>query len=784
MGLPNTNSGEGEGPPSGCGGPTPRLSLRPFISLSPHSEMAHTPRYGPPLSLDSGSVAIVLNRLHCYPERASDHSQGLEGPCDLAAAHDSSSGAASEASRSVSRDVLLQLLADEVMPQFIAHRSVQQLVSLLQQQRTPEGLSKALEEEIAKWERLAGPPLSQSMGDYSSGGRGPLGSGKAWKESPVSPEKGASKGLPPAGASCEAPFSVETTSPQRTPRSQTRAAVSQAGASDQATPTELSEGRDVFCTPLGVSPRNTPEGALEASSHSRNEPFESPPSLPKRTGSPKRIGGPPQAAADSGRAEGKRAHEGPTEAPEVAGKHVLAVVRKARQQRSLKAPLSIEGETAAAIAAVFEDVEGGGLSLEVFRERVVEPLLGLGPFLAGPLFRRIDSEGIGLVTAEQLREFWRGRFVLRSKDPSLQCDFPLSPLPTYCSPESHGLPESSHGAGAPALRRGSLINFMGALAIKGPFIYPEDLRPWIVEVAECAPDMAFLLDPQSEEYLHKYVDSVIARIMFYVDEDSKGCLSMRDLRRSALVHVWCSLNPSMELSAVRKFFSYDHFYVFYCSFHELDEDEDFLLHRSDVSKYQDHSMSTLVEARLFSQAAHRFSCEKSQHWNFQDWILTLPKALRFWFDVFDLDGDGFLRDHELEAAYESQAERLRMREGKAQSYKEFICQVSDALGLAPSSSGISCQEFLRSPAAAGFLVNCLLKAQVLRAFDEGEAVINTVHGNPIERAVLLNFTPFEIFAHAEYAAFTAQRFEESLELGDGREEGMLEDLQDSTEAIE
>ncbi|XP_026193615.1 probable serine/threonine protein phosphatase 2A regulatory subunit B''delta [Cyclospora cayetanensis] len=669
------------------------------------------------------------------------------------------------------------------------------------------------------------------MGDYSSGGRGPLGSGKAWKESPVSPEKGASKGLPPAGASCEAPFSVETTSPQRTPRSQTRAAVSQAGASDQATPTELSEGRDVFCTPLGVSPRNTPEGALEASSHSRNEPFESPPSLPKRTGSPKRIGGPPQAAADSGRAEGKRAHEGPTEAPEVAGKHVLAVVRKARQQRSLKAPLSIEGETAAAIAAVFEDVEGGGLSLEVFRERVVEPLLGLGPFLAGPLFRRIDSEGIGLVTAEQLREFWRGRFVLRSKDPSLQCDFPLSPLPTYCSPESHGLPESSHGAGAPALRRGSLINFMGALAIKGPFIYPEDLRPWIVEVAECAPDMAFLLDPQSEEYLHKYVDSVIARIMFYVDEDSKGCLSMRDLRRSALVHVWCSLNPSMELSAVRKFFSYDHFYVFYCSFHELDEDEDFLLHRSDVSKYQDHSMSTLVEARLFSQAAHRFSCEKSQHWNFQDWIwfvlayheVTLPKALRFWFDVFDLDGDGFLRDHELEAAYESQAERLRMREGKAQSYKEFICQAgkvlaeevesvhcahyflkacmgfylpsapsvellvarflhggvkvlppwgcrSDALGLAPSSSGISCQEFLRSPAAAGFLVNCLLKAQVLRAFDEGEAVINTVHGNPIERAVLLNFTPFEIFAHAEYAAFTAQRFEESLELGDGRAE--------------
>lgn len=33
------------------------------------------------------------------------------------------------------------------------------------------------------------------------------------------------------------------------------------------------------------------------------------------------------------------------------------------------------------------------------------------------------------------------------------------------------------------------------------------------------------------------------------------------------------------------------------------------------------------------------------------------------------------RDHELEAAFESQAERLRLRDGKAQTYKEFICQV-------------------------------------------------------------------------------------------------------------
>lgn len=64
---------------------------------------------------------------------------------------------------------------------------------------------------------------------------------------------------------------------------------------------------------------------------------------------------------------------------------------------------------------------------------------------------------------------------------------------------------------------------------------------------------------------------------------------------------------------------------------------------------------------------------------------------------------------------------------------------SDALGV-PSISGISCRDFLRAPVAAGFLVNCLAKCEVLRAFDEGEAVVNLVQGSPIERSVLVNFT--------------------------------------------
>ena len=47
----------------------------------------------------------------------------------------------------------------------------------------------------------------------------------------------------------------------------------------------------------------------------------------------------------------------------------------------MRAPLSLDEETEGSIAAAFDDEEGMGL--EAFRDKVVGPLLGLGPFLAG-----------------------------------------------------------------------------------------------------------------------------------------------------------------------------------------------------------------------------------------------------------------------------------------------------------------------------------------------------------------------------------------------------------------
>ncbi|KAL8272424.1 hypothetical protein Esti_003714 [Eimeria stiedai] len=758
-----------EGPPQLT---LPRMSPRP---VGPSASLLHTPRCGPS-RLDSGWVAFFLEQLHKSPD-AAERAPLPGGPKTPRIDPTNSSS-------SSSRDFLLRVLADEIMPQFLADPSVQHLASVLLQQQSSAAFEQvrgaphpslwgpptlaatcafearqlltsrgaplqrcllvrdpqALESELAKWERLMGPPHHQGGPPSLSSSGGPL-SVWGWSASP-SPPLGGPQGSPddegPMG-----PFSSVAGTPAGAPRDCRASPCSRrvAGGPLGLLGGPSVEAREQFVTPLGTADSPTllqgpPDAAdFESSTQAGNDclrgspqqawerrPAEGAPLEPRKDV--------PAVPADAG------ASPMPAEGPSSAGSEevtdVLSAVRAARDQRRLRAPPVLDAETEATIDAAFANFEKG-MDLDVFRERIVGPLLGLGPFLAGPLFRRVDLDNSGVVTPEKLKTFWKGRLVLRSRDPSLSESFPLPPLPSYRAPYMEGA-EGEETAPVPVIQRGSLINFMGALSTRSvDYIYPEDLRPWVLEVVECAPDMAFLLDPQSADYLERY-------------------------------------GP------------YDHFYVFYYAFQELDEDEDFLLHRSDVCKYQGHSMSSFVEARLFSQVAHRFTCEKPQHVNFEDWIwfvlayheVTLPKSLRFWFDIFDVDGDGFLTDHELETAFEAQAERIRMRDGKSQTYKEFICQISDALGVS-ASAGFSCRDFLRSPVAAGFLVNCLVKCEVLRAFDEGEPVINFVQGTPIERSVLHNFTPFEIYAHSEYAAFTAQRFEEHLDFEGTQDGGLVED---------
>ena len=68
----------------------------------------------------------------------------------------------------------------------------------------------------------------------------------------------------------------------------------------------------------------------------------------------------------------------------------------------------------------------------------------------------------------------------------------------------------------------------------------------------------------------------------------------------------CPPHIPLDLS-VRCFFSYEHFYVLYCRFFELDADKDTKLSKEDLLKYGDHTLSEAIVDRVFQVGGRVFS---------------------------------------------------------------------------------------------------------------------------------------------------------------------------------
>lgn len=57
------------------------------------------------------------------------------------------------------------------------------------------------------------------------------------------------------------------------------------------------------------------------------------------------------------------------------------------------------------------------------------------------------------------------------------------------------------------------------------------------------------------------------------------------------------LEEEADINQLTEYFSYEHFYVIYCKFWELDTDHDLYIDRKDLARHNDHGM--VNEAPLF-----------------------------------------------------------------------------------------------------------------------------------------------------------------------------------------
>jgi serine/threonine-protein phosphatase 2A regulatory subunit B'' len=123
----------------------------------------------------------------------------------------------------------------------------------------------------------------------------------------------------------------------------------------------------------------------------------------------------------------------------------------------------------------------------------------------------------------------------------------------------------------------------------------DDFVPFVQELLHFHPGLEFL--ESHDEFQRKYALTVIARIFFKVNASRTGKLSLREIYASNLIQEFMHVDEETDINRVVEYFSYEHFYVLYCRFFELDADKDSKLTRDDLLKYGEHSLSEALVDR-------------------------------------------------------------------------------------------------------------------------------------------------------------------------------------------
>jgi len=226
-----------------------------------------------------------------------------------------------------------------------------------------------------------------------------------------------------------------------------------------------------------------------------------------------------------------------------------------------------------------------------------------------------------------------------------------------------------------------------ALVTKGARmeLVPEDLVPLIQDIVDTHPGLLFL--KEATEFHSRYVHTVIARIFYVVNRSWSGKISVCELRRSNFLPTLRLLQDEDDINQVTDFFSYEHFYVIYCKFWELDKDHDLFIDREDLARHNDHALSTRMIERIFCGAVTRGSAQKEGRMSYTEFVWFLlseedkrhATAIEYWFRCMDLDGDGVLSMYELEYFYEEQLQRMEQLGIETLPFDDCLCQMLDMI---------------------------------------------------------------------------------------------------------
>ncbi|KAI5016485.1 hypothetical protein ZWY2020_006336 [Hordeum vulgare] len=200
---------------------------------------------------------------------------------------------------------------------------------------------------------------------------------------------------------------------------------------------------------------------------------------------------------------------------------------------------------------------GEGLQIQEFRP-VIKDICKLPSYLSGVLFKKIDAACSGTVTRDAFIDYWFNDNKITMDTASQIFEILRKPGYSYLTQVS--------------------ISFLVLVLV----------------------DMFRVLQG-TPEFQDRYAETVIYRIFYSINRSGNGHLTLRELKRGNLVAAMQQLDEEEDINKILRYFSYEHFYVIYCKFWELDTDHDFLIDKENLIRYGNHSLTYRIVDRVFSQ---------------------------------------------------------------------------------------------------------------------------------------------------------------------------------------
>ncbi|XP_021290187.1 serine/threonine protein phosphatase 2A regulatory subunit B''beta-like [Herrania umbratica] len=367
-----------------------------------------------------------------------------------------------------------------------------------------------------------------------------------------------------------------------------------------------------------------------------------------------------------------------------------------------------------------------GLHIHEFKA-LTKDICKLPSFLSPTLFRNIDVNNSGIVTRDQFVNYWIGGNMLTM-------DLATRMYTILKQPD----------------RR---------------YLTQDDFKPVLHELLASHPGLEFL--QSTPEFQERYAETVVYRIFYYINRSGTGRLTLRELKRGNLIAAMQHVDDEEDINKVLRYFSYEHFYVIYCKFWELDTDHDFLIDKENLIRYGNHALTYRIVDRIFSQVPRKFRSKVEGKMGYEDFVYFIlseedkssEPGLEYWFKCIDLDGNGVLTPTEMQFFYEEQLLRMECMAQEPVLFEDILCQIVDMIG--PENEGYIALRDLKGCKLSGNVFNILFNLNKFIAFESRDPfLIRQERENP-------TLTEWDRFAHREYIRLSMEEDVEDASNGSG-----------------